>query len=242
MSVPTFPRYGRLAQVVMTVVLTGMAVFFTTMAVLVSHESELSCEGPSCSHIERYPFGVVQRQSLPKIANADVEWSTGGRSRALKLVLRHEDGSFTEYQGVGKNGERAERTARAINAFLASPSEPQTHPLREGSLPFAVLLFVLALGGLLLVPTFFTRVRLERAGSQLQVHIGRWPARARALHLEVPAAGFAGRLIPGASPEQTFFGVEVAGVELGMRFHSEAATQARVDALNQWWRTGEVPS
>jgi len=225
-----FPRYGLPAKAIMTVMLGAAGVFFATMAVLVSHDSELSCEpGGACTHIERYPFGIEQRAPVAKIASADVEWSPGGRSKALKLVLTHEDGSFTDYQGVGTNGERAERTAKAINAYLHEPKRV-TFALREGSLPVAIFLAVLAFGAFVLVPSFFTRVRLTRPSQRVQVRIGRWPASRR--EFEVEPHAFTVRPIANPVDGSVRFAVESGGHDLGMVFLIEAKARARAELLN----------
>ena len=89
--------------------LLGMSGFFGTMAVVFSHDSSLECLAASgCTHVERYPLGIVVRTALAPIKKAEVQWDTGGRTRALKLVLRHADGTRTDFPGVGKNGDRAE--------------------------------------------------------------------------------------------------------------------------------------
>lgn len=226
-----FPRYSILAKAIMTPVLVAMSVFMASMAVLVSHDSELSCApGGTCTHVERYPFGIEQRTPLAKVASADVEWSPGGRSKALKLVLTHEDGSFTDYQGVGKNGERAERTAKAINAYLREPARAATFALREGSLPAAMFLVVLALGALVFVPSFFARIRLRRPAQRVEVIIGRWPAPRRELELE--PTGFTVRPIVNAVDGRVSFAVESGGQDLGMNFFTEKAARARADVLN----------
>ncbi len=226
-----FPRYGLPARALMTLMLGGVGVFFATMAVLVSHDSELRCEpGGACTHLERYPFGVEQREPVAKIASAGVEWSPGGRTKALKLVLTHEDGSFTDYQGVGKNGERAERTAKAINAYLQDPARGATFALREGSLPVAVFLAVLAVGAFVLVPSFFARIRLRRPEQRVQVSIGRWPAPRREFELE-PVA-FVVRPFANPVDGNMRFAVESGGHDLGMTFLLEANARARARLLN----------
>lgn len=225
-----FPRYGLPARAIMTVMLGGLGVFFAAMAVLVSHDSELSCEpSGACTHIERYPFGIEQREPVAKIASADVEWSPGGRSKALKLVLTHEDGTFTDYQGVGTNGERAERTAKAINAYLHEPKSA-TFALREGSLPVAIFLGLLALGAFVLVPSFFTRIRLRRTMQRVQVTIGRWPASRREFEFEPNVF----TIRPFANPVDgsVRFAVESGGQDLGMVFLLEANARARAELLN----------
>ena len=226
-----FPRYNPLVRTIMTLVLVGFCAFAMTMAALVSHDSELRCEpGGMCTHLERYPFGIERRASLTKIARAGVEWSPGGRSQALKLVLTHEDGSFTDYLGVGKNGERAERTAKAINAFLENPTPAATFALREGSLPVAIFLALLGFGALLFVPSFFTRVVLSRPSHRVRVRIGRWPAPNRELELE--SAEFTLRVTRNSLDGLEFFTVESGGHDLGMSFFTEKPAKARVDLLN----------
>ncbi len=164
----------------MTALLLGLVGFLTPMAVLVSHDSSLECRGrTACSHREQYPFGVVKQTSLAPIQRAEVKWDTGGRSAALKLVLRHADGTTTEYQGVGKNGDRAEDTAAALNTWLASGEGEKSFALREGSWPAALFLAFLTLVGLSLVPYFFSRVRVVRTAESVTFSVERWPARPR---------------------------------------------------------------
>jgi hypothetical protein len=226
-----FPRYGLWAKAIMTLVLGGLGVFFATMTVLVSHDSELSCApGGTCTHVERYPFGIERRAPVAKVASAGVEWSTGGRVQALKLVLTHEDGSFTDYQGVGTNGERAERTAKAINAYLHDPARGATFALREGSMPLAVFLALLTLGALALVPSFFARVRLRRPAQRVQVRIGRWPAPLREFEME--PIEFTVRSIINPTDGTVRFAVESGEHDLGMIFLSEARARARAATLN----------
>jgi DNA-binding transcriptional regulator YdaS (Cro superfamily) len=182
-------RHGLGVRVLMTLMLLGLATFIGTMAVLVSHDSALVCEpGARCRHVERYPFGVVSEHAVAPIERADVKWDTGGRAAALKVVLQHLDGTKTEYQGVGKNGERAEDTAAAINAYLARSEGAQTFALREGSLPVAVFMALLALTSLVLVPYFFSRVRVVRSPEATEITVERWPAPPARLSVQRGAA------------------------------------------------------
>jgi hypothetical protein len=224
-------RYGVVVRVLMTTMLVGLAGFFSAMSVLVSHESFLACTAPdACAHVERYPFGVVQSKPLSPVKRADVRWSTGGRSAALKLVLDHADGVRTEYPGVGTNGERAEDVADAVNAYLGGAQGAKEFQLRERSLPVAAFLLVLALVGLVLTPHFFTRVRLERTPSCLEVRVGRWPAKTRLEVVpltELGAVAIIERVVNG----QPFFGLVLerrAGppVDLGLSFRSDDAARA----------------
>ena len=176
-------RQGMVARVVMTALMLVAATFFGAMAVLVSHDSALECQSPrACRHIERYPFGVVQQTKLEPIERASVAWSPGGRTAALKLVLHHEGGTISEYPGVGKNGERAQTTAEAISSYLLTTGGPEvttSFALREGSLPVAIFLALLALTALVLLPYFFARVRLVRSAQAVEITIERWPAPPR---------------------------------------------------------------
>ncbi|MFT3843037.1 MAG: hypothetical protein QM723_38970 [Myxococcaceae bacterium] len=235
----SFARNGLPVRIGMTVVLLAGIGFFVAMMVLVSHHEELRCEPDArCVHVEHYPFGIDLSDALPKVTQAEVMWDPGGRSMALKLVLRHDDGSKSEYQGVGKNGERAEETARAINAFLAHPAGEKAFPLRDGSIPVAIFLGVLALAGALLVPTFFTRIRLAREGNMITVVVGRWPARRRVIELPADAVRFGTR--PMVINGEPFFSVCAertdceAVVELGVVSRFESVAMKRVEALRAW--------
>lgn len=236
-SVLIRPRYGRPVQALMFALLLGMSVFLAMMAVLVSHDSFLECQARAgCTHVERYPFGIVRRTPLPPIVKAEVQWDTGGRSRALKLVLRHGDGTRTDYQGVGQNGNRAEDTANDLNGFLANDAAPErTFPLREGSMPVALFLAVLATIGLVLISHFFSKVRLARSDTALTVTIERWPAKPRRDSVplsELAGVGIKESIVNG----QYFFTLHLertAGlpVDLGLSFRtpeSSAAEQAVV--------------
>lgn len=219
-------RYGWPVKALMLAMLLGMSGFFGAMAVLVSHESSLECQASSgCTHVERYPLGIVVRTPLAPIKKAEVQWDTGGRSRALKLVLRHADGTRTDFQGVGKNGERAEDTANELNAVLQSnPATDRTFPLREGSLPFALFLALLAITGLVLIPHYFSKVRLSRSAAGITVTIERWPAKARR-HL-IPAAELARvGLKQSTANEEQFFTVQLErtsgpAIDLGIAFRN----------------------
>lgn len=227
------PRYGPIAQVVMTVMLLAGAVFMGSMAVLVSHDSALECQGlTACQHVERYPLGIVNTSTLGPIERAEARWSPGGRAAALKLVVRHSDGTSSEYKGVGKNGERAEDTADAINAYLAGEGGTASFALREGSVPVAIFLALLAVGLLVLAPHFFTRVRLRREGRGFEISIGRWPAMPH--RIEVPggqavAVGFDESIVNGnrffmmwievAEAQRIQLGISVRSAEAAAREH-----------------------
>lgn len=227
-------RQGVVARVVMTVLMLVAATFFAAMAVLVSHDSALECQTPrSCRHVERYPFGIVNAQALPAIERAHVKWSPGGRAAALKLVLRHEDGTTSEYQGVGKNGERAEDTAERISEYLlmrGGLDETKSFALREGSLPVAIFLAVLALTALVLLPYFFARVRLVRSAQTVEIIIERWPALPRR---HTVAVGEPVRVLieERVATEQKFYSLHLErsdrpSVDLGLSFRSlDAATR-----------------
>lgn len=219
-------RYGRPVQALMVAMLLGLSGFFGTMAVLVSHDSSLECQASSgCTHVERYPLGLGVRTPLAPIKKAEVQWDTGGRSRALKLVLRHADGTRTDFQGVGKNGERAEDTANELNAMLQSnPATDRTFLLREGSLPFALFLALLAIAALVLSPHFFSKVRLSRSPAGITVAIGRWPAKARR-HLIPPGDLAQVGLKQSIANGEQFYTVQLErpsgpAIELGIAFRS----------------------
>lgn len=225
-------RNGLVVRVLMTAMLLGVSTFFATMAVLVSHDSALVCErGAQCRHVERYPFGVVREHAMAPISRASVKWDTGGRTAALKVVVQHVDGTKTEYQGVGKNGERAEDTAAAINAYLARSEGAQTFALREGSLPVAVFLALLAMLGLVLVTYFFSRVRVVRSDEATEITVERWPAAPRRLTVRRGT----GRVVINQRlvNDQQFFSLVLAreGVpnfDLGLSFRTvERAEQER---------------
>lgn len=235
----SFARNGLPVRIAMTVVLLAGIGFFVAMMVLVSHHEELRCEPDArCVHVEHYPFGIDLFDALPKVTKAEVRWDVGGRSMALRLVLRHDDGSKSEYQGVGKNGDRAEETAQAINAFLANPSGEKAFPLRDGSIPVAIFLGVLALAGALLLPAFFTRVRLAREGNIITVVVGRWPARRRLIELPADAVGFSAQ--PVRVNGEPFFSVCAfrtdceAVIELGVLSRFEKVANKRVEELRAW--------
>ena len=232
------PRYGRLAQALMLAMLLGMSTFFGAMAVLVSHDSRLECQvGEGCTHVEQYPFGIVKRAALAPIVKAEVQWDTGGRSRALKLVLRHADKTRTDYQGVGKNGERAEDTANDLNDFLATGASDRTFPLREGSIPMALFLVVLAVVGLVLVPHFFSKVRVTRSHAAITVTIERWPAMPK--RHSVPLAELAGVGIKETSVNgEHFFTLQLErtsglAIELGLAFRTPEKAVAEQALVSQ---------
>lgn len=237
-----FPRNAVIAKIVASILLLSLGAFFVPMAVLISHASELKCEQARCVHIERYPGGIVQESPVPHVKHADTEWDPGGRSKALKLVLEHEDGSTTEYQGVGKNGDRAQRTARAINSYLADPAGAKTFQLREGSLLAAGFMLLLALVCWAFVPSFFSKVRLRTSATAMQVTIGRWPAPRRVYSVPLDELqGFA--LLRSVANEQEFFTLcarqsgRKEGIELGMRFHLQSSAERRMAELNDWLLT-----
>lgn len=219
-------RYGRPVQALMLALLLGMSGFFATMAVLVSHDSLLECRvRAGCTHLERYPFGVVIRTPLVPIEKADVQWDTGGRTRALKLVLRHRDGTRTDYQGVGKNGDRAEDTANDLNDFLADAEAPaRAFALREGSIPVAGFLALLAAIGLVLISHFFSKVRLARSATGITVTIERWPAKPRRHVVPLAEASLVGIKESIVNGEQ-FFKLQLerktgVAIELGLAFRT----------------------
>jgi hypothetical protein len=228
----------------MTLLLVAGAGFFGCMGVLVSHESELRCGTDAvCTHVERYPFGLTKTTPLPRLRRADmVLGENSSRRRAYHLALDFADGTHTEYQGVGTNGERAQATARALNDFLEHPTAAQTVHLRDNSMPVAVMLWVLALAALGLLPFFFMKVRLTRTRDQVELVVGRWPARPR--RLVVPASqrlgfGLTQRVVNGERLLTVVARVEgqEAGFDLGSSFRSDARAQARLAELEAW-RTG----
>jgi hypothetical protein len=236
-----FQRIGLVGRVLMPVLLVGMSGFFATMAVLVAHDSELDCDGDGqCVHVERYPFGFVEQTPLLPVKNAEVALDPGGRAMALKLVLNHQDGSSSEYQGVGRLGDRAERVAKELNAYLMAPRRPQTFLLRTGSMPVAIFLAVLTVLGLFLLPSCFTKVRLHLSEGILRVTVGRWPARRREHRLAIAELkGFGVRVVVEPIKRVVFHNVEAvtapgAWVDIGMSFHTEAGARQRADALNDW--------
>lgn len=235
----SFARNGLPVRIAMSALLLAGVGFFAAMAVLVAHDSELQCiAGGTCVHAEHYPLGIERLEPLAKVTVAETMWDPGGRAVALKLVLRHADGTKTEYQGVGKNGDRAEETARELNAFLAQPIGAKTFPLREGSIPVAIFLGLVGLGALFVLPYFFTRVRVAREGNIITVVTGRWPARRQTIELPAGSIRFgAQQVIRNGEPffslcaERTDTG---SVVELGMVSRFESVAMARVEALQGW--------
>lgn len=228
-------RHALVVRVLMTALIVGASSFFVAMAVLVSHDSALVCREHSCQHVERYPFGVVSTAPLAPIQRAEVKWSPGGRARALELVLRHPDGLTTEYQGVGKNGERAEDTAAALNEWLSTGGGERSFALREGSWVAAFFLAFLALVGLVLVPYFFSRVRVTRTGEGVEFTVERWPARPRRLRLPL---GEQARVVVDTRVvrDQWFFSLwlERAGgprFELGLDFRTPEAAEREQEVV-----------
>lgn len=235
-----FPRNSLFIRVFMTVMLLGVCAFFAAMAVLISHHSELRCEPDlHCVHIERYPLGIVQKEAIPRVQSAETQWSPGGRVMAIRLILNHQDGSMSEYQGVGKNGERAQRVAKELNAFLLAPGHEQVFKLREGSLPAAIFLGLLTLGGLVLLPFFFTKVRLTTTDTNVLMKIGRWPARSH--RYSVPLDQFKEfSLRRSIVMEQALFTVcadqvgRPFGFDLGMSFRNQEQALQRITELDEW--------
>jgi hypothetical protein len=229
-------RHGLVVRVLMTTLLVGMSSFFGAMAVLVSHDSALVCrDGTTCQHVERYPFGVVNTTPLAPLQRADVKWDTGGRAVALKLVLRHADGQTTEYQGVGKNGDRAEDTAAALNAWLSKGQGEQSFALREGSWAAALFLALLAVLGVSFVAFFFSRVRVTRTDQGVEFTVERWPARPRRLRLPL---GEEARVVVDTRVvrDQWFFSLWLergAGprFELGLDFRTPEAAAREQDVV-----------
>jgi hypothetical protein len=240
-SVLVRARHGLGVRVVMTCLIFGLATFLFSMAVLVSHDSALECQPrAACAHVERYPLGVVNETPLAAIQRADVRWDTGGRAAALKLVLRHADGTSTEYQGVGKNGERAEDTALAINTWLAKRETGKIFALRQGSVPVAVFLALLSLVGLGLIPYFFSKLRVARSLAAMEITIERWPAPPRRHSLrqgEGARVTVRERVVNG----QPFFSLwleraSAPGVELGLSFRTPERAIAEQETISQLLR------
>lgn len=245
-----FPRNALFIKLFMTTLLVGMCAFFGSMVVLTTHHSELRCDPAArCVHIERYPFGVVRQVVLPRVTSAETEWDPGGRMKAIKLVLNHQDGSTSEYQGVGTNGERSQRVAKQLNAFLAAPTREQTFPLRQGSWAMGVFLGLLTLVGLVLIPFFFTKVRVTATGTDVLVRIGRWPAPSR--RYSVPLNEFQEfSLKRSFVMEQELFTISAnsvgspRGFDLGLGFRNRAQALQRITELNEWLAnavSGSVP-
>lgn len=236
-----FDRNGFWVKASMSVLLLGMAAFMTTMSVLIVHDSSLICtqEG-NCVHVENYPLGIIKQTRLPRISSVNTQWDPGGRVMAIKLVLAHEDGTLTEYRGVGKNGERAQAVAAKLNAFIEQPRGKAEFPLREGSVAASVFLLLLGLLALLCLPYFFSKVRLRVLDEELVVRVERWPVPPRLIRVSLPRVrGFDVRHL--VMPlEQHFYqvGLLVDGVpvpiDLGMAFRTVAQAQERVACLNAW--------
>ena len=232
-------RNGALVKVLKTLLVGGGAAFFLSMAVLVCHHSSLVCDAElNCTHLETYPFGIERGQALTTISAAETLWDPGGRQMAIKLALNHTDGSTTEYQGVGKNGERAQKVAAAINAFINAPSAPQTFALREGSIGVGVFLVLMALLGLCALPYVFSKIRLRAEGGVLSVIIERRPLPPR--KLQSPLQRVAGLTLHRMTMmDQEFFNVTMAlvggdSVDLGLRFRSAEQAQQRLKEMDAW--------
>lgn len=235
-----FPRNALVIKVIITILLLGACTFFGSMAVLITHHSELKCSsGSQCVHIERYPFGVVRETVIPRVMSAETEWVPGGRVRAIKLVLNHQDGSASDYHGVGTNGERAQQVAKQLNAFLAAPAHEQAFPLRQGSLAAGLFLALLTLVGLVLIPALFTKVRVTATGTNVLVKIGRWPAPSRRYSVPLDKLqdfSLKRSIIQG----QEFFSVcanqdgRWYGFDLGMGFRNQEQALQRITELNEW--------
>lgn len=230
-------NHSRVARVVLPALSLAALGFMWTMAVLISKDTELHCDGPSCEHVEHFPFGITTRARVAPVTRARTEWGTG-RSAAIELVLESATGTTTTYPGVGTNGDRAEATAAAINQFLETGPRQATFELRRGSTPAAAFMLLLGLAfALAVAPLPFQRLRFEWTG-RLVVRRPRWP---------VPAARFeldGAQLRLGRSTVQSVNGLvrheawatDRAGGEpklLGA-FTSERELNEFMDALRGW--------
>lgn len=155
-------------------------------------------------------------------------------------MLWHTGGATTEYQGVGKSGDRAEATADALNAYLAAGDAKQTFALREGSLPVAAGLALVALLGLVCISYFFSKLRVARSPAALEITIERWPAppqRHTLRHDAAPRVTVRERTVN----DQQFFSLWLEpasgpGVDLGLSFRTAARAAAEQETISQLLR------
>lgn len=234
-------RHSMTAKMMMSTLVGAAIIFFVAMAILISHSSLLECSNNlQCTHIERYPFGIERREALKEMVSAETQWAPGGQQMAVKLVLNHADGSTTDYQGVGTNGEHAQKVARALNAFISAPEATAQFALRAGSVGASILMAALALLGALAVPYFFSKLRLQLHGNVLGAVIERWPIAPRRFQwtLGQPVTL---RLERKVSLDQEFFLVMlVVGsqtIDLGLAFRNAPAAQKRLAEINTWLQT-----
>ncbi len=219
--------------------LASGAIFFSAMAVLASHDSSIRCTGRSqCTHVETYPFGMERKEDLAEIVGADTQWSPGGRTMAIKLVLTHVGGVTTEYQGVGRNGVRAQKVAAALNQFIQQPQGAGTFSLREGSMVASAFLVFLTACSLLLISSIASKLIIERREGAVVMTVQRWPRPPR-VH-QFARAGLMGFVLrPIVSAGMQTFRVDLvhndgSGADVGMAFGNAQAAEVRVAELNAW--------
>lgn len=231
-------RNGVPVKVLMTLLVGAASLFFGAMALLISHSSLLDCTGNlQCIHVEKYPLGFEQREPVAKFESAETEWDPGGRQMAVKLVLNHADGTTTEYQGVGTNGERAQSVAAAINKFIKEPKERQRFALRDGSIAGGIFMALLALVAMSVVPYFFSKMRFRSAQGVLALSIERWPIRPRRFRWPIDqVAGL--RLHRTVMMQQEFYKVVMdvgdEAVDLGLGFRSPQHAEKKLAEINSW--------
>ena len=219
--------------------LASGAIFFSAMALLALHDSSIRCTGRSqCTHVETYPFGIERKEDLAEIVGAETQWSPGGRTMAITLVLTHAGGMTTEYEGVGRNGARAQKVAAALNQFIQQPQDAATFSLREGSMAAGVFLIFLTACSLLLMSSIASKLIIEIRQGEVVMTVQRWPRPPR-VH-QFALAGLKGFVLrPIVSTAMQTFRVDLvhndgSGADVGMAFGNAQAAEVRVAELNAW--------
>lgn len=227
------PKNAPGVRAFLTLLLLAAGGFFVVMGVLSSHRSALTCTASPvrCAHHESYPLGVVFDTELAPFSRVGLREKSGQRGTSLNLTLHHDDGSSTEYPGVGTNGDRAAEVAEQLNAFLVRPSAEATFDLRSGSIPLAVFLLLLGFGALLLVPSIFNAVKITCRGDRVTLGVGRHPLPARTHEIALADMGPI-QLRPRVLAGRATFALELMvrdrePIDLGITLADEPAARSK---------------
>jgi hypothetical protein len=253
-------RNGAVVRALLTALLLVAAVFICALAVLMSGDQWLECvrQRPglaACVLRERYPLGVVQEASLPPVVGTRTERRVPRNYRErphMVVILEHEGLPATEHPGVGKLGERADPVAGELSAFLGGEGEPTRawHFREAGPRALSFGMFAVGLLVLVLVPSFFQRVRVSYDADRGEVNVrtGRWPLAPRRWTCPLDNIDCV-QLSETTNPTGVFYGVRLQpgpssgaepcelGTQSRLRAPMEALARQLDDALAAWRNT-----